>query len=289
MANNPPTRPPKNRSSGRSPRGPRPVPTSTNLRTQLQAAAAHLRHDGEQDLAKAVRQVLLPGGWKNLRDTDQVGSETNLAIPLPRSIRDQIVTAAEQELVTVTSVVNEGFEKFLAGEFEPQPRVRGRKLRTVGEDKVNVNVRPNAALHGQVRESGVLPIYVAGDYLMSRFQLGPYAPDYAQPLIPGTLRNPMISRAVRDQIRERAAAAGRTVDQDIDEGFKKYLAGEFAPEDLSWPGGDDLAGLKVKPNDELFDQVKAAGRDMKPAVRPMQVGLAYVMEKYSIDPAAAAE
>jgi hypothetical protein len=268
------------------------VPTDPDLRKSLRAAADHLLLEltpTATSHAQTIQAALAPGGWKELRDTDEIGTETNLAIPLPESIRDQIVAAAEKRKITVTYVVNQGFEKFLAGEFEPRPRVRGRDPRTTSEKKVNLNVRPKAALHGQVRESGILPIYVAGDYLMSYFLLGPYAPDYAKPLTPGATRNPMISRAVRDQIRERAADLGRTVDQDIEEGFRKYLAGEFTPNNPVWPGGTDLAGLKVKPNDELFDEVKVAARDKRPVLRPMQIGLAYLLHKYGIDPAVAAE
>ncbi len=286
MANAPKKRPPNNRSSGRPPRGPRPVPTNRSLRTELQAAASLLRDGGDLGYAEAVNAVLAPGGWKELRDTDTDGTETNMAIRIEQRYRDAVVAAAAKR-VTITSVVNEGFQKYLAGEFTPRPRVQGR--RTTGEKVVNLNVRPNAALHGQVRESGVLPMHVAHDYLLFRFKVGPYAEGYTEPLPSGTDRVPMVPRAVRDLIRDKAAAIGHIVHDDMNEGFQKYLAGEFRPVAPEWPAGVEMAPLKVRPNNDLFDEVKVAARsarDGTPELRPMQIGLAYVLEKYGIDPAA---
>ncbi|WP_331728963.1 hypothetical protein OG693_39110 (plasmid) [Streptomyces sp. NBC_01259] len=271
------------------------MPTSPDLRTQLQAAAAHLHTGGEPapELAEYVRKVMLPGGWKELRDTDTAGSDNSLPIPVAERYRSEILTAAEQQKVTITSVVNEGFEKYLAGEFKPRPRAKGapqlRGRRTAGEKQVNLNVRPNAALHGQVRESGVLPVHVALDYLMFRFNVGPYAPGYVEPLLSGADRNPSMPRVIRDQIRDKAAELGHIVHQDMNEGFQKYLAGEYAPVAPEWPESADMAPLKVRPNNDLFDQVKVAARTKSPGLRPIQIGLAYVMDKYGIDPADAAE
>ncbi|MFD7855245.1 hypothetical protein ACFV6B_13295 [Streptomyces microflavus] len=262
------------------------MPTNRSLRTELQAAASLLRDGGDLGYAEAVNAVLAPGGWKELRDTDTDGTETNMAIRIEQRYRDAVVTAAAKR-VTITSVVNEGFQKYLAGEFTPRPRVQGR--RTTGEKVVNLNVRPNAALHGQVRESGVLPMHVAHDYLLFRFKVGPYAEGYTEPLPSGTDRVPMVPRAVRDLIRDKAAAIGHIVHDDMNEGFQKYLAGEFRPVAPEWPAGVEMAPLKVRPNNDLFDEVKVAARSARggaPELRPMQIGLAYVLEKYGIDPAA---
>ncbi|WP_189846612.1 hypothetical protein [Streptomyces rubiginosohelvolus] len=259
------------------------MPTNRSLRTELQAAASLLHDGGDLELAQAVKQVLLPGGWKELRDTDEVGKDTNMPIRIEQRYRDAVMKAADQR-VTITSIVNEGFEKYLAGEFTPRPRVQGR--RATGEKVVNLNVRPNAALHGQVRESGVLPMHVAHDYLLFRFKVGPYAEGYTEPLPSGSDRVPMVPRAVRDLIRDRAAAAGRLVHDDMNEGFQRYLAGEFQPVAPEWPAGVEMAPLKVRPNNDLFDEVKVAARSASPELRPMQIGLAYVLEKYGIDPAA---
>lgn len=301
MAYNPPTRPPYNRSSGRRPpKGPRPVPTSPDLRTQLQAAATHLRAGGRPapELAEYVRKVLLPGGWKELRATDKESSEPNLSLRIARPYRDAIVAAAADKVVTVTSVVNEGFEKFLAGEFKARDRekVRVQERRPTGEQKVNLNVTPNAALLAQVRDSGMIPMHVASDYLMHYFEVGPYDPDYTEPLPSGSDRNPKIPLVLRDRIRDAAAERGRLVHQDMNEGFQKYLDGTFLPvthEHLAtkrtpfvpeWPKDVEMAILKVRPNNDLFDQVKVAARTKSPELRPIQIGLAYVMDKYGIDP-----
>ncbi|MFF4338058.1 hypothetical protein [[Kitasatospora] papulosa] len=264
------------------------MPTSPDLRTQLQAAATRLRAGGEPapDLAEYVRKVLLPGGWKELRATDKESSEPNLTIRIARQYRDAVVAAAADQVVTLTSVVNEGYKKFLAGEFKTRDRekVRGQERRPTGEQKVNLNVTPNAALLAQVRDSGVLPMHVAGDYLMHYFKVGPYAPGYTEPLPSGSDRNPTMPRALRDKIRDRAAELGHPVHQDMNEGFQKYLAGEFTPAVPEWPKNAEMAILKVRPNNDLFDQVKVAARSKSPELRPIQIGLAYVMEKYGIDP-----
>ncbi|MFJ3283364.1 hypothetical protein [Streptomyces halstedii] len=267
------------------------MPTRPDLRTQLKAAVDHLRTGGEPapELAEYVRKVMLPGGWKDLRATDTEGFETNLTIRIAERYRDEIVAAADGAM-TLTSVVNEGFEKYLAGEFEPRPRVREsrpKERRVAGEKMVNLNVTPNAALHGQVRDSNVLPTRVAGDYLMHRFKVGPYAPGYVEPLPVGSDRTPMIPRVLRDQIRDKAADLGHVVHQDMDEGFQKYLAGEYTPKAPEWPQGVEMAMLKVRPNNDLFDQVKVKGRSESPELRPMQIGLAYVLDKYGIDPSTA--
>ncbi|MGW7398111.1 hypothetical protein ACWGH7_16620 [Streptomyces cyaneofuscatus] len=262
------------------------MPTNRSLRTQLQAAAS-LLHDGgdpNPELARAVKQVLLPGGWKELRDTDEVGKDTNMPIRIEQRYRDAVTKRAADQRVTITSLVNEGFERYLAGKFTPRPRVQGR--RATGETVVNLNVRPNAALHGQVRESGVLPMHVAHDYLLFRFKVGPYAEGYTEPLPSGSDRVPQVPRAVRDLIRDKAAAAGRLVHADMNEGFQRYLDGEFRPVAPEWPAGVEMAPLKVRPNNDLFDEVKVAARSASPELRPMQIGLAYVLEKYGIDPAA---
>ena len=284
MANAPKKRPP-NMHGGRPPRGPRPVATSPDLRTNLKAAATQLRQTKTPALAEAIDTVLAPGGWKALRNTDSVGTGDNLSIRMIREFRDQVVAAARAAGDTVTAGVNEGFALFLAGEFTPRPPAKGPAVAEA--DKVNLNVRPNAALHGRVRESGLLPQHVAAEYLMHKYQVGSYAPGYRAPLAPGADRNPSIPRVVRDLIRDRAAAQGNKVNHDIDEGFTKFLAGEFVPTAPVWPAGVEKAPLKSRPNNDLFTQVKVAAREA--GLRPMQVAIAYLLEKYDIDPAVAAE
>lgn len=288
MANAPKKRPPNIRSSGRPPRGPRPVPTSPNLRAQLQDAAAFCRTGGKPapHLADAITQVLRPGGWKALQDADDVSAGSNLAIRLAESQRDQIRDGVNRlpKAVTITSLVNEGFEKFLAGEFQPRDRTT-RNRRNVGEKMVNLNVSPKASLHHAVRDSGVLPMYVAGDYLMSLFNIGPYGEARGESLPSGVDRSPRVPRPLRDAIRNKAAEIGHVVHDDMNEGFQKYLAGEYEPPVMEWPEGAEMAILKVRPNNELFDEVKIKAQG-SPELSPIRIGITYVMEKYGIDPAA---
>ncbi len=288
MANAPKKRPPNIRSSGRPPRGPRPVPTSPNLRAQLQDAAAFCRTGGKPapHLADAITQVLRPGGWKALQGVDETSTGSNLAIRMAESHREKIRDGVNRlsTAVTITSLVNEGFEKFLAGEFQPRNRTT-KERRATGEKMVNLNVRPKAHLYEQVRESGVLPMYVAEDYLMSLFNIGPYAWEASERLPSGADRQPRVPLPLRDAIRNKAASLGRIVHDDMNEGFQKYLAGEYEPPVMEWPEGAEMAILKVRPNNELFDEVKIKAQG-SPELSPIRIGITYVMEKYGIDPAA---
>ncbi|MFB8122089.1 hypothetical protein ACFVG1_12955 [Streptomyces bacillaris] len=264
------------------------MPTSPNLRAQLQDAAAYCRTGGEPapHLADAITQVLRPGGWKQLRDVDETSAGSNLAIRMAESYRDQIRDAVDRlpTAVTITSLVNEGFERFLAGDFQPRERTT-RNRRIVGQKMVNLNVKPKASLHNAVRDSDVLPMYVAADYLMSLFNIGPYSAARVESLPSGVDRKPRLPRGLRDALRDGAASLGRVVHDDMNEGFEKYLAGEYEPPVLEWPEGADMAVLTVRPNDELFDKVRFKTRN-SPELNPIRIGISYAMEKYGIDPAA---
>lgn len=276
MANAPKKRPPTN-TSGRPPRGPRPVTTDRNLRAGLTAASARLKEVNSPELATYVDTVLSVGTFR-VRES---AAGDNLTIRLPITARDHIKQAAADMGVDLTSVVEEGFRQFLAGDFTV--RTANRDRRGAAQAKVNLNVRPSEALHTQVAQTGTLPMHVAADYLMKVFRTGPYADNYeGKTLKPGKERIPYVPRHVREQIR---AAAGGRASLDIEEAFTKALAGEIALTAPVWADSADMVPFKVRPNDDLFDQVKDLLKDVK-GVTPMHVGIAYLLEKYGIDPAA---
>lgn len=259
------------------------MPTSDDLRKRLTAASDHLRNAGAPELADAVDTVLAPQGWTRLRASDITASGTtqkNLPIGMDKELRDQIHEAVTAAGSTITADVNEAFVKYLAGEFVPGPPVRARRSATPRE-RANLNVRAPQALVEQVTAAGEQPARVASDYLMRKYNLGRYAPTEAAPLAPGAVRMPKVPRTLRDAIREAAAAAGNRVNTDVDEGFQKYLAGQFTPTEPTCADTGDMVPLKMSPNDDLYDQVRDRG-----GLRPSQVAIAYLLDKYGIDPTA---
>lgn len=275
MANAPKKRPPTN-TSGRPPRGPRPVTTDRNLRAGLTAASARLKEVNSPELAAYVDTALAVGAFR-IRESE--GGD-NLTIRLPVTARDHIKKAAADMGVDVNSVVEEGFRRFLAGEFTVP--ARGWERRGTAQAKANFNARPAELLQKQVAETGTLPMHVAADYLMRVFRTGPYADsNEGAALEPGTARVPQVPRNVREQIR---AASGFRASMDIEEGFTKLLAGEIDPVAPVWADTSDMVPFKVRPNDDLFNRVKDLLKDVK-GVTPMHVGIAYLLDKYGIDPA----
>ncbi|MFF1916201.1 hypothetical protein ACFVYE_32360 [Streptomyces sp. NPDC058239] len=258
------------------------MPTNRDLRAQLAAASARLQEVDSPALAAAVETVLAPRGWAALRATDTDGTAgPNLSVLMDKAARDQIVAAAKAAGTSVTDAVNEGYRSVLAGEYTPRKPVRARYGAAV--EKVNLNVTPALSLRQRVEEeTGMSAANVAADYLMRKYKAGPYAADYAaDSLPPGTVCNPQVPRAVRDEIRSRAAAAGNKVTDDVNEGWQKYLDGEFTANLPKWSDTSDMVNLRMTPNDDLHDKMRAVE-----GVRPLQVGIAYVLDKYDIDPGA---
>jgi hypothetical protein len=152
----------------------------TNLRDQLEAAAARLREVDSASLAAPIDTVLAPGGWAALRDSAPTTVNGSLLqLRLSEKLRDEVVAAASEAGMSVGAVVNEGFRAFLAGQFVPDESarpVRGRP--PAGQPKnVVLSVQAEASLRQQVKErADMSPPGVAVDYLLQKFHLGPYAP-----------------------------------------------------------------------------------------------------------------
>lgn len=214
MANAPKKRPPTLRSDRRPPRGPRPVTTKdSELRPRLAAAsslmhtlndanlddAAKLREIKKVDLAgcaDAIDTVLAPNGYGRLRRSDPATSasvDRNMGIYMPREWRAQIQERAKaehdrlwREQVAepgakkrgIKDDINEGFELYLAGKFDPV--APARRPRGSADDMVNLNARPKDELRVAIDQQGDhAAALVAGAYLMSKYKVGPYAPKKA--------------------------------------------------------------------------------------------------------------
>lgn len=117
------------------------------LRDRLLTAAQHLEDAGHPESAADVRAVAAPGGWTLLRakDTSEASSGTNLALTIDRTLRDALKVKADEFGVTLSSVVEDGFRKVLAGEWVP-PKL----ARSTTAQKVVLNVRVSDSLRKQV-------------------------------------------------------------------------------------------------------------------------------------------
>lgn len=263
-------------------------PTAKDLKTKenLQAAATFLRAKGKPDWAESVDYMLSPAGWATLgrlRSEEGPSPEVpNLAIRMSASDVEAIKAAAREAGNTLTADVNEGLALFLDDlssvrpPFSPQYSPAGVK--------VNLNVRPDVKLRQRVADTGVKPMHVAANYLLWKYSAGPYAPGYEAPQKPGSPRTLVMPAPVREELKKRLAESGDFRSKVVEEGFAKFLAKEFTPAVPVWPKAVTArATLKVYPRNDLFDEVKAVAKN----IAPSQVALAYLLEKYGIDPSTA--
>lgn len=170
------TRPPNRSPHGRRPpEGPSPVPPRRRVsydlaRARLATGAEHLRAQDSKELkaaADTIDQLLGPRGWEILRrpaPPSQRDRDPNMALWMNKSIKEYLEAKARQEAkdeaeetgqpakdaaTILAAVVNEGWEKFLSGEFKPQKPLRS--ARGSATPKMNLNVRPKESLGQQVQ------------------------------------------------------------------------------------------------------------------------------------------
>lgn len=117
------------------------------LRDRLLTAAQHLEDAGHPESAADVRAVAAPGGWTMLRakEAGEGAGGTNLALTIDRDLRDQLKVKADEFGVTLSSVVEDGFRKVLAGQWLPPKLVRSTTA-----NKVVLNVRVDDSLRKQI-------------------------------------------------------------------------------------------------------------------------------------------
>ena len=180
------TRPPNRSPHGRRPpEGPSPVPPRRRVsydlaRARLATGAEHLRAQDSKELkaaADTIDQLLGPRGWEILRrpaPPSQRDRDPNMALWMNKSIKDFLQAMAAQEAKAefdqmspkqreqeglkepkgadtfLAEVVEEGYRRFLAGEFVPEKPLR--TVRGSGTEKQNLNVRPSKELRDQVDE-----------------------------------------------------------------------------------------------------------------------------------------
>ncbi|MGV9278145.1 hypothetical protein [Streptomyces griseosporeus] len=121
------------------------------VRARLTVASDRLNAAGDTDLAEAIDAVLAPRGWELLRKpVNPTTAEPNMALWMNKAIKDAIYARAQAAGENLAEVVEEGFRKFLAGEFVPEKPVRSARGSDTAKD--NLNVRPSKALRDRVQE-----------------------------------------------------------------------------------------------------------------------------------------
>lgn len=193
---NAPTRPPTRPDGGRRPpKG--PVVARTRrltyevVRARLTVAADRLAERGDEDLAEAVNAVLDSRGWELLKPPSLASGygKRNVALYMAVSVKKRLEDMAREAgresekdpLTVLAEVVDEGWEKFLAGEYEPvQPARAGRGK---APEKANLNVRPSNDLRERVQAAcgeasaqlgwEVTPGKIAMSYLFDEFGIEP--------------------------------------------------------------------------------------------------------------------
>jgi len=283
-----------------------------SLREHLAQVPAWLKPEAPAHIAQAVSAVLAPGGWEQLRATDPAREEgsKNLAMNLPLSIRDAIKAAHEEQAaaakkagrdeVSLTAKVNEGLVAFLEGRFVPVQRPLRKAAQP--EARRNLNVTASALLQRQAAEKAQQiasdprrgAAWVASEWLMHEYGLGPYAQDLRPVLEKGGQRNFQMPTRIRDLVRSLSAASGDSADDIINEGYQAFLDGRFDPQPVVWQEADqaDMGLLKVHPNNALFEQVQAAckGRPgLGSLYGPSRVAIDYLLDQLGIDPEAPAD
>ncbi|MFJ7023225.1 hypothetical protein ACIQUW_33180 [Streptomyces sp. NPDC101117] len=148
-------------------------------RARLATGAEHLRAQDSRALkeaADAIDQILAPRGWEILRPPtteSQRARIPNMPVWMNKSIKDYLQAMAAQEAraefeqmsaeereeaglkapkgadTFLAEVVEEGYRKFLSGEFVPEKPLR--TVRGSSTQKQNLNLRPSKELRDQVQ------------------------------------------------------------------------------------------------------------------------------------------
>lgn len=126
--------------------------SAAQLHADLTAASHKLREVGSADLAEAVDEALTPRGIGALRNKVEAATRPpNLAIRMSATDQARIKAAAAAAGVSLTKVVAEGFDAFLAGTFTPD-RMPHATRGSGAAEKVNLNVRVTEAQRARVEE-----------------------------------------------------------------------------------------------------------------------------------------
>ncbi|MFE6412642.1 hypothetical protein ACFVOR_37545 [Streptomyces sp. NPDC057837] len=203
---------------------------SRPLRDELQLAASLLKEAGHREPAAAVETVLAPGGWMQLRDA---GSASTLTINVPSGAKETLKAKAAEFEVSLSSVAEDGYRAFLAGEWLP-PR---KMAASGGGGKRSVlNLRVSDELRKQVQELIPQASAKAG-YKMyeSTIALFWLAEEFGVDLglAAGALRLYM-RKAFHEHMDAELARRGTSLLEELEAGVREAEAGSWAASKPSW-------------------------------------------------------
>ena len=205
MVNAPP--PPRNwpNHGGPPPKGPRRMTRPRRLapdvvRDRLTALSGHLKEPADKaaytnaEFAEAVDAVLAPRGSELLKRPVSGKARVNMALFMASTVKAALEAKARAEALeeamqtgedpkdpgtVLGEVLDEGFERFLRGEFVPERPVKKPRGRGPEIVKANLNVRADEGLRERVRVLGeaksvewgwkVTPGMVAMSWLFSEY------------------------------------------------------------------------------------------------------------------------
>ncbi|MFD6149397.1 hypothetical protein [Streptomyces sp. NPDC060243] len=256
-----------------------------NLRPRLATASQTLKQTGHPDLADAIDEILTTDGWQALRVAVSGGPRGLFALRMPVSHKEALARL-ENAGEDVSAEANAGLQAYVDGTFHVTKPARAARGASAPKGNFYVRVAPD--LLGEAREkgaeAGVLPMHVIIAWLRERFELPQEDETKA---VRGKDRLVDLPERVRDELREKAAAAGQRVNDLVNEGIRAFVDGEFSPEFRTAPWtSTDRVKLKLNLDDALVDQAAraAVGREGQLGfmARPVQIGLAYALQKLNI-------
>jgi len=266
----------------------------------VQAAIASLRSTGSVDEPARVAdamEAVLEFALDAVGGPAQAGSKVPFAVPLDSGVHARAYASD----LNLSDLVAEGLTGFAAGEWEPSRPSAGyrRGVNLPPKSTLNLTVPKDVVAEAEEaadrmvasrgwptkRGSKLTARVVAAQWLARQFPDPNPASDVEEPLPRGNERLLEVPRVVREAIRSRAKESGALVEDVIDEGFTKFLAGEFDPVAVVWPSSiaGDKGLMKMKPNNDLFEQVKAMRERGETSLWPMQVAMAYLLDQFGID------
>lgn len=177
MANAPLRPPNRSLNGGRPPKGPRMTRprrlAPDTVRARLTALPGRLTNPEappaytDTEFAEAVDAVIAPRGWELLKPTVPAGARVNLALYMATTVKAALEAKARAEAVAeaeetgtpprdpgtvLGEVIDQGFARFIAGEFVPDRPVKKPRGKGPAVLKANLNVRTDQGLRDRVAE-----------------------------------------------------------------------------------------------------------------------------------------
>lgn len=222
----------------------------------LALAAQQLDQGGHTESAALVREVAAPDGWKRLRAAsfaDLSQSSSNLPLTVDESLKFKIRAAALKMDVALSTVVAEGYQAVLDGEWVP-PQVRRNRSRDSEYVKSVLNVRLGNELREQVRAKlpelteaagyRVTESSIAVSWLLEEFGLERPGGEDVSLVV-------MVPEDVREAWAVRAEARGLSLQDVAEDGIRSLVDGSWVLPRPSRSASVPRVKLTVRVSSEL--------------------------------------